>query len=296
MLLVWILDVKWRFTLVICRRYSLPTWADFEMGRATVFWETNNGQKPTSVSNCGVSWLPWLQRFRSSCEDLVQRLGKYWLRMSHDYFWRSPFWQGQLLTIYFNSSASSLTPNSEYGIGFNGILRSLHSSFGSTPFLWHSDPQWHSDAVEMLIKLDVGAGGFNQPIMCGGEPRIMAKKERGSLCTPIYSIKINVPLHGKPWEVWFLTLIRNWMCFLNLFWILIFWGVPRLLRIAYSCISATSTFPGPDWHCTFNRLSALTLEFSFTDGKDWDGPYKLVMDVPQKLKGLPQSYFDEVIA
>uniref|UniRef100_A0A7I4EJ90 PIFI-like Ig-like domain-containing protein n=1 Tax=Physcomitrium patens TaxID=3218 RepID=A0A7I4EJ90_PHYPA len=135
------------------KQYSLPTWADFEMGRATVFWETNNGQKPTS---------------------------------------------GQLLTIYFNSSASSLTPNSEYGIGFNG--------------------------------------GFNQPIMCGGEPRIMAKKERGSLCTPIYSIKINVPLH------------------------------------------------------------ALTLEFSFTDGKDWDGPYKLVMDVPQKLKGLPQSYFDEGLA
>uniref|UniRef100_A0A7I4AUP7 PIFI-like Ig-like domain-containing protein n=1 Tax=Physcomitrium patens TaxID=3218 RepID=A0A7I4AUP7_PHYPA len=131
----------------------LPTWADFEMGLATVYWETSNGLPPTS---------------------------------------------GQLLTIYFNPSASELTPNTEYGIGFNG--------------------------------------GFNQPIMCGGEPRIMAKKERGSLCETIYAIKINVPLH------------------------------------------------------------ALTLEFSFTDGKNWDGPYKLVMEVPQKLKGLPQSYFDEGLA
>jgi hypothetical protein len=135
------------------KQYTLPTWADFEMGLATVYWETSNGLPPTS---------------------------------------------GQLLTIYFNPSASELTPNTEYGIGFNG--------------------------------------GFNQPIMCGGEPRIMAKKERGSLCETIYAIKINVPLH------------------------------------------------------------ALTLEFSFTDGKNWDGPYKLVMEVPQKLKGLPQSYFDEGLA
>lgn len=42
------------------------------------------------------------------------------------------------------------------------------------------------------------AGGFNQPIMCGGEPRVMTKKERGSLCDLIYAIKINVPVHGKP--------------------------------------------------------------------------------------------------
>ena len=40
--------------------------------------------------------------------------------------------------------------------------------------------------------------------------------------------------------------------------------------------------------------AALTLEFSFTDGQNWDGPYKLAMELPEKLKGLPQSYFDEV--
>lgn len=43
----------------------------------------------------------------------------------------------------------------------------------------------------------VAAGGFNQPIMCGGEPRVMTKKERGSMCELIYSIKINVPVHGN---------------------------------------------------------------------------------------------------
>jgi hypothetical protein len=72
--------------------------------------------------------------------------------------------------------------------------------------------------------------------MCGGEHRAMTKKERGSLCAPIYAIKVKVPLH------------------------------------------------------------TLTLEFSFTDGQNWDGPYKLAMELPEKLKGLPQSYFDEGLA
>lgn len=135
------------------KQYTLPTWADFEMGRYPVFWDTENGRPPTA---------------------------------------------GQLLTIYFNPLASELTPNSEYGIGFNG--------------------------------------GFNQPIMCGGEPRVMTRKERGSSCELIYGIKINVPLH------------------------------------------------------------AMTLEFSFTDGTNWDGPYKITMEIPPKLKGLPQRFFDEGLA
>lgn len=67
----------------------------------------------------------------------------------------------------------------------------------------------HSGATEALIKFGVDAGGFNQPIMCGGEPRIMAKKERGSLCETIYAIKINVPLHGKPLEIHFVSCIGD---------------------------------------------------------------------------------------
>ncbi|XP_024361524.1 protein POST-ILLUMINATION CHLOROPHYLL FLUORESCENCE INCREASE, chloroplastic [Physcomitrium patens] len=132
------------------KQYSLPSWANFEMGYYPVYWETATGLPPTS---------------------------------------------GQLLTIIFNAAASNLVPNENFGIAFNG--------------------------------------SFNQPIMCGGEPRVMAKKERGSLCEPLYSIKINVPLH------------------------------------------------------------ATSLEFSFTDGSNWDGPYNLIMDLPDKLKGLPQSYFNE---
>lgn len=110
----------------------------------------------------------------------------------------APPTSGQLLTIFFNASASKLVPNAEFGIAFNG--------------------------------------GFNQPIMCGGEPRVMSKKERGSLCSVLYSIKINVPVH------------------------------------------------------------ATSLEFSFTDGVNWDGPYKLMMELPQKLQGLPQSYYNEGLA
>lgn len=65
---------------------------------------------------------------------------------------------------------------------------------------------------------------------------MMSKKERGSLCSVLYSIKINVPVH------------------------------------------------------------ATSLEFSFTDGVNWDGPYKLMMELPQKLQGLPQSYYNEGLA
>lgn len=39
-------------------------------------------------------------------------------------------------------------------------------------------------------------GGFNQPIMCGGEPRAMLCKNRGSADDPIYSIQICIPKHG----------------------------------------------------------------------------------------------------
>lgn len=40
-------------------------------------------------------------------------------------------------------------------------------------------------------------GGFNQPIMCGGEPRAMLRKDRGKADSPIYSIQICVPKHGN---------------------------------------------------------------------------------------------------
>jgi len=135
------------------KQYTLPTWAEFEMGHYPVYWETATGEAPMS---------------------------------------------GERLTIIFNSASSKLVPSPEYGIAFNG--------------------------------------GFNQPIMCGGEPRVMTKKERGSQCVPFFYIKINVPKH------------------------------------------------------------ATSLEFSFTDGVNWDGPYKLFMEIPEKLKGLPQSYFNAELA
>lgn len=40
------------------------------------------------------------------------------------------------------------------------------------------------------------AGGFNQPIMCGGEPRAMLKKLRGKADPAFYTIQICIPKHG----------------------------------------------------------------------------------------------------
>ncbi|PKA46766.1 hypothetical protein AXF42_Ash015660 [Apostasia shenzhenica] len=132
---------------------SLPSWTEFELGRAPVFWRTMNGFPPTS---------------------------------------------GESVTLFYNPAANNLTPNDEYGIAF--------------------------------------IGGFNQPIMCGGDPRVMTKKERGEADLPIYKIKIQAPKH------------------------------------------------------------AVSLIFSFTNGVEWDGPYKLQFQVLKKWRNKPISFFNEGLA
>ncbi|KAK1259262.1 hypothetical protein QJS04_geneDACA005642 [Acorus gramineus] len=132
---------------------SLPTWAEFDLGRAPVYWKTMNGLPPTS---------------------------------------------GEYLTIFYNPAATKLIPNEEFGIAFNG--------------------------------------GFNQPIMCWGEPRTMTKKTRGKADLPLFTIKICIPKH------------------------------------------------------------AANLIFSFTNGVDWDGQYKLQFQVPNRWKNKPISFFNEGLA
>ncbi|XP_009365435.2 protein POST-ILLUMINATION CHLOROPHYLL FLUORESCENCE INCREASE, chloroplastic [Pyrus x bretschneideri] len=105
---------------------------------------------------------------------------------------------GEKLRIFYNPAANKIVPNEEYGIAFNG--------------------------------------GFNQPIMCGGEPRAMLSINRGKADSPMYSIQICIPRH------------------------------------------------------------ALNLIFSFTNGVDWDGPYRLQFQVPNGLKNKPIEFFNEGLA
>ncbi|PON48097.1 post-illumination chlorophyll fluorescence increase [Parasponia andersonii] len=105
---------------------------------------------------------------------------------------------GERLRIFYNPDASNLVPNEEFGVAFNG--------------------------------------GFNQPIMCGGEPRAMQKKVRGKADSPLYSIQICVPKH------------------------------------------------------------AVNLIFSFTNGVDWDGPYRLQFLVPKPWRNKPIEFFNEGLA
>eukprot|EP01018_Ginkgo_biloba_P018115 Gb_14282 [translate_table: standard] len=72
--------------------------------------------------------------------------------------------------------------------------------------------------------------------MCGGEPRVMTRKDRGKISAPFYAIKIVVPKH------------------------------------------------------------ALTLIFSFTNGMNWDGPYKLQFEIPTKWRNRSLSFFNEGLA
>ncbi|KAF8400621.1 hypothetical protein HHK36_013920 [Tetracentron sinense] len=135
------------------KEYSLPKWAEFDLGRAPVYWKTMNGLPPTS---------------------------------------------GEKLKLFYNPTASKLVPNEEFGIAFNG--------------------------------------GFNQPIMCGAEPRAMLRKNRGKADLPIYTIQICVPKH------------------------------------------------------------ALNLIFSFTNGVEWDGPYRLQFQVSKGWRNKPISFFNEGLA
>ncbi|QCE02121.1 uncharacterized protein LOC114166102 [Vigna unguiculata] len=135
------------------QEYKLPSWAQFEIGRAPVYWKTMNGLPPTS---------------------------------------------GEKLKLLYNPAATQLVPSEEFGIAFNG--------------------------------------GFNQPIMCGGEPRAMLRKDRGKADAPIYTIQICIPKH------------------------------------------------------------ALNLIFSFTNGVDWDGPYRLQFEVPKALKNKPIEFFNRGLA
>ncbi|KAK2974414.1 hypothetical protein RJ640_021270 [Escallonia rubra] len=132
------------------KEFLLPTWAEFDLGRAPIYWKTMNGLPPTS---------------------------------------------GEKLKIFYNPAATKLVPNEGFGIAFNG--------------------------------------GFNQPIMCGGEPRAMLKKSRGKADAPIYTIQICIPKH------------------------------------------------------------AINLIFSFTNGADWDGPYRLQFQVPKPWKNKPIDFFNE---
>ncbi|XP_028779166.1 uncharacterized protein LOC114735635 [Neltuma alba] len=105
---------------------------------------------------------------------------------------------GEKLKLFYNPAATQLAPNEEFGVGFNG--------------------------------------GFNQPIMCGGEPREMLRKDRGKADAPIYTIQICIPKH------------------------------------------------------------ALNLIFSFTNGVDWDGPYRLQFQVPKRWQNKPIDFFNEGLA
>ncbi|KAH9615135.1 hypothetical protein KSS87_001361 [Heliosperma pusillum] len=105
---------------------------------------------------------------------------------------------GQKLKIFYNPIAANLEPNEDYGIAFNG--------------------------------------GFNQPIMCGGEPRAMLKKTRGKVDPPFYTIQICIPKH------------------------------------------------------------AMNLIFSFTNGTDWDGPYRLQFKLPRGLANKPITELNEGLA
>ena len=104
------------------------------------------------------------------------------------------------------------------------------------------------------------AGGFNQPIMCGGEPRAMLRKVRGKADPPFYTIQICVPKHGMA-------------------------GIIFTILLLYGTFNSFT-------HIFF---AAVNLIFSFTNGVNWDGPYRLQFQVPNGWRNKPIEFFNEVL-
>ena len=99
--------------------------------------------------------------------------------------------------------------------------------------------------------------------MCGGVPRAMLRKDRGKADAPIYSIQIVVPKHGKCGT----SILMSF----------------KLHSKSFNVILLTSLF-----------CAALNMIFSFTNGVDWDGPYRLQFQVPKVLQNKPIEFFNEV--
>ncbi|TXG69360.1 hypothetical protein EZV62_004295 [Acer yangbiense] len=141
----------------------------------------------------------------SSTEEIQEYVRPSWAMFElgrAPVYWKTmnglPPMSGEKLKVFYNPTASKLVPNEEFGFGFNG--------------------------------------GFNQPFMCGGEPRAMLKKTRGQNDAPFYTIQICIPKH------------------------------------------------------------AVNLIFSFTNGVDWDGPYRLQFQVPKGWRNKPIDFFNKGLA
>jgi len=75
--------------------------------------------------------------------------------------------------------------------------------FGATPVFWEPANPTAGDILtiwfnpDLTVVEDTGSvafnGGFNGPFMCGGAPRPMASKSRGTSAPPLYSIRVNIP-------------------------------------------------------------------------------------------------------
>lgn len=91
--------------------------------------------------------------------------------------------------------------------------------FGSSPVLWEpATPKageimtvwFNPDLTDIEDKGNIAFnGGFNGPFMCGGAPRPMASKSRGSAASPLYSVRIKVPKAASFLEFGF-TDGQNW--------------------------------------------------------------------------------------
>ncbi|KAJ6309045.1 hypothetical protein OIU76_018607 [Salix suchowensis] len=142
-------------------------------------------------------------------------------------FWKTmnglPPSSGENLKLFYNPAANKLAPNEEFGIAFNG--------------------------------------GFNQPIMCGGEPRAMLRKVRGKADPPFYTIQICVPKHG-------------------------------MAAIIFTILLLYGTFN----YSSHVFFAAVNLIFSFTNGVNWDGPYRLQFQVPNGWRNKPIEFFNEGLA
>ncbi|KAJ0074853.1 hypothetical protein Patl1_34534 [Pistacia atlantica] len=159
-------------------RYTRPSWAMFELGRAPVYWKTMNGLPPMA---------------------------------------------GEKLKLFYNPKATKLTPNEDFGIGFN---------------------EYHSE----LILVD-------------------------SICCLYLSQEVSIsPL---------CAVVNLGQCLGKLAARM----TPHSIPSKYAYQSMVGATP-----------QTMNLIFSFTNGADWDGPYRIQFEVPKAWRNKPIDFFNQGLA
>nr|POF04953.1 hypothetical protein CFP56_18411 [Quercus suber] len=263
------------------KEFTLPSWTMFELGKAPVYWKTMNGLPPSSGEKLKIFYNPTATNlvpneefgiaFNVNASIITSSTQTFLAMQSVSNTNTTRLVSNSLASSFIGNSLPRSFPMKKRVVKISGEVRAAAAvttspveetkeftlpswtmfELGKAPVYWKTmnglPPSsgeklkifYNPTATNLVPNEEFGIafnGGFNQPIMCGGEPRAMLRKNRGKADRPIYTIQICIPKHAQ------------------------------------------------------------NLIFSFTNGVDWDGPYKMQFQVPKAWRNKPIDFFNQGLA